>query len=120
MAKGYIDAIKAIRPEAKVGQEGDNYEGIIWFDETPIDKTTLDTKLAELPTENVIWDNTLRELKPVERNKSSSMDSVAELREVNEGPLNYIMGQPSLRCAWTQLGVQTLVVLWFHVPIGSI
>tara|TARA_B100001113_G_scaffold296463_1_gene253927 strand:- start:310 stop:567 length:258 start_codon:yes stop_codon:yes gene_type:complete len=51
MAKGYIDAIKAIRPEAKVGQEGDNYEGIIWFDETPIDKTTLDTKLAELPTE---------------------------------------------------------------------
>ena len=51
MAKGYIDAIKAIRPEAKVGQEGDNYEGIIWFDETPIDKATLDAKLAELPTE---------------------------------------------------------------------
>ena len=24
---------------------------IIWFDETPIDKATLDAKLAELPTE---------------------------------------------------------------------
>ena len=51
MAKGYIDAIKAIKPDAQVGQEGDTYEGIIWFDETPIDKATLDAKLAELPTE---------------------------------------------------------------------
>ena len=51
MAKGYIDAIQAIRPNAKVGQEGTSYEGIIWFDETPIDKATLDAKLAELPTE---------------------------------------------------------------------
>ena len=51
MAKGYIDAIKAIKPDAKVGSEGTDYEGIIWFDETPIDKATLDAKLAELPTE---------------------------------------------------------------------
>ena len=51
MAKGYIDAIKAIKPDAQVGQEGTSYEGIIWFDETPIDKATLDAKLAELPTE---------------------------------------------------------------------
>ena len=51
MAKGYIDAIKAIKPDAKVGSEGTDYEGIIWFDETPIDKATLDNKLAELPTE---------------------------------------------------------------------
>ena len=51
MAKGYIDAIKAIKPDAEIGQEGDNYEGIIWFEETPIDKSTLDAKLAELPTE---------------------------------------------------------------------
>ena len=51
MAKGYIDAIKAIKPDAKVAQEGDDYEGIIWFEETPIDKATLDAKLAELPTE---------------------------------------------------------------------
>ena len=51
MAKIYIDAIKAIKPDAQVGQEGDTYEGIIWFDETPIDKATLDAKLAELPTE---------------------------------------------------------------------
>lgn len=51
MAKGYIDAIKAIKPDAQVGQQGDDYEGIIWFDETPIDKATLDAKLAELPTE---------------------------------------------------------------------
>ena len=46
-----IDAIKAIKPDAKVGSEGTDYEGIIWFDETPIDKATLDAKLAELPTE---------------------------------------------------------------------
>ena len=26
MTKGYIDAIKAIKPDAKVGQEGDDYE----------------------------------------------------------------------------------------------
>ena len=51
MTKGYIDAIKAIKPNAQVGSEGNDYEGIIWFDETPIDKATLDTKLAELPTE---------------------------------------------------------------------
>ena len=51
MTKGYIDAIKSIKPDAKVGQEGDDYEGIIWFEETPIDKETLDAKLAELPTE---------------------------------------------------------------------
>ena len=51
MAKTYTDAIKAIRPNAQVGREGTSYEGIIWFDETPIDKATLDTKLAELPTE---------------------------------------------------------------------
>lgn len=49
--KTYIDAIKAIKPDAQVGMEGNTYEGIIWFDETPIDKATLDTKLAELPTE---------------------------------------------------------------------
>ena len=51
MAKGYIDAIKAIKPDAQVGMQGTNYEGILWFDETPIDKATLDAKLAELPTE---------------------------------------------------------------------
>ena len=51
MAKKYIDAIKAIKPDAQVGSEGTDYEGIIWFDETPIDKATLDAKLAELPTE---------------------------------------------------------------------
>ena len=51
MAKTYIDAIKAIKPDAQVGSEGTDYEGIIWFDETPIDKATLDAKLAELPTE---------------------------------------------------------------------
>ena len=51
MAKKYIDAIKAIKPDAQVGSEGTEYEGIIWFDETPIDKATLDAKLAELPTE---------------------------------------------------------------------
>ena len=51
MAKGYIDAIKAIKPDAQVGSEGTTYEGIIWFEETPIDKATLDAKLAELPTE---------------------------------------------------------------------
>ena len=51
MAKTYIDAIKAIKPDAQVGSEGTEYEGIIWFDETPIDKATLDEKLAELPTE---------------------------------------------------------------------
>ena len=51
MAKIYIDAIKAIRPNAQVGQQGTDYEGILWFDETPIDKATLDAKLAELPTE---------------------------------------------------------------------
>ena len=51
MTKGYIDAILAIKPNAQVGSEGNDYEGIIWFDETPIDKATLDTKLAELPTE---------------------------------------------------------------------
>ena len=51
MAKKYIDAIKAIRPNAQVGSEGTSYEGIIWMDETPIDKATLDAKLAELPTE---------------------------------------------------------------------
>ena len=51
MAKTYIDAIKSIKPDAQVGQQGDDYEGIIWFDETPIDKATLDNKLAELPTE---------------------------------------------------------------------
>ena len=51
MTKLYIDAIKAIKPDAQVGQQGTEYEGIIWFDETPIDKATLDAKLAELPTE---------------------------------------------------------------------
>ena len=51
MAKTYIDAIKSIKPDAQVGSEGTDYEGIIWFDETPIDKATLDNKLAELPTE---------------------------------------------------------------------
>ena len=51
MAKTYIDAIKAIKPDAQVGSEGTEYEGIIWFDETPIDKATLDAKLVELPTE---------------------------------------------------------------------
>ena len=50
MAKGYIDAIKAIKPDAQVGMQGTEYDGIIWFDETPIDKATLDAKLAELPT----------------------------------------------------------------------
>ena len=69
--------------------------------------------LAELPTENVIWDNTLRELKTVKRNDSSSLDSVAELREVNEGPLNYIMGQSALRCAW--LLMLFLVFLYFFI-----
>ena len=51
MAKKYIHAIQAIRPNAQVGMEGNTYEGIIWFNETPIDKATLDAKLAELPTE---------------------------------------------------------------------
>jgi len=51
MAKKYIDAILSIKPDAQVGSEGTDYEGIIWFDETPIDKATLDAKLAELPTE---------------------------------------------------------------------
>ena len=51
MAKLYIDAIKSIRPDAQVGQQGTEYEGIIWFDETPIDKATLDAKLSELPTD---------------------------------------------------------------------
>ena len=51
MAKGYIDAIKAIKPDAQVGMQGTEYDGILWFDETPIDKATLDAKLAELPTE---------------------------------------------------------------------
>jgi len=51
MTKTYIDAIKAIKPDAQVGSEGTEYEGIIWFDETPIAKATLDTKLAELPTQ---------------------------------------------------------------------
>jgi len=51
MTKTYIDAIKAIKPNADVGMEGTSYEGIIWFNETPIDKATLDAKLAELPTE---------------------------------------------------------------------
>ncbi len=50
IAKGYIHAIKAIRPDAQVGTVGNDYEGINWFDETPIDKATLDAKLAELPT----------------------------------------------------------------------
>ena len=49
--KTYIDAIKSIKPDAQVGSEGTDYEGIMWFDETPIDKATLDNKLAELPTE---------------------------------------------------------------------
>ena len=49
--KTYIDAIKAIKPDAQVGMQGTEYDGIIWFDETPIDKATLDNKLAELPTE---------------------------------------------------------------------
>jgi len=51
MTKHYIHAIKAIKPNAEVGSEGTDYEGIIWFDETPIAKATLDAKLAELPTE---------------------------------------------------------------------
>jgi len=51
MTKTYVNAIKAIKPDAEVGMEGNTYEGIIWFDETPIDKATLDAKLAELPTE---------------------------------------------------------------------
>jgi len=51
MAKTYIDAIKAIKPDAQVGSQGTDYDGIIWFDETPIDKATLDAKIAELPTE---------------------------------------------------------------------
>ncbi len=51
MAKTYIDAIKSIKPDAEVGMQGTDYEGIIWFDETPIAKATLDKKLAELPTE---------------------------------------------------------------------
>ena len=51
MAKKYIDAILSIKPDAQVGSEGTDYEGIIWFDETPIAKATLDAKLAELPTE---------------------------------------------------------------------
>ena len=51
MAKTYIDAIKAIKSDAQVGQQGTDYDGILWFDETPIDKATLDAKLAELPTE---------------------------------------------------------------------
>jgi len=51
MANKYIDAILSIKPDAKVGAEGTDYEGIIWFDETPIDKATLDVKIAELPTE---------------------------------------------------------------------
>jgi hypothetical protein len=50
MTKGYIHAIKAIKPDAQVGMQGTEYDGIIWFDETPIDKATLDAKLAELPT----------------------------------------------------------------------
>ena len=51
MANKYIDAILAIKPDAQVGSEGTDYEGIIWFDETPIPKATLDAKIAELPTE---------------------------------------------------------------------
>lgn len=69
--------------------------------------------LTELPTEDVIWDNTLRDIKPVKRNSGSRRDSVAELREVNEGPLNYIMGQPSLRYAW--LLMMFLVFLYFLI-----
>tara|TARA_Y100001937_G_C7036008_1_gene292399 strand:+ start:396 stop:656 length:261 start_codon:yes stop_codon:yes gene_type:complete len=51
MAKTYIAAIKAIKPDAAIGSKGTDYEDIIWFDETPIDKATLDAKIAELPTE---------------------------------------------------------------------
>jgi hypothetical protein len=51
MAKGYFEAVLAIKPDAKIASEGTEYEGINWLDETPIDKATLDAKLAELPTE---------------------------------------------------------------------
>jgi hypothetical protein len=51
MAKTYIDAIKSIKPNAEVGMQGTDYEGILWFDETPISKATLDKKLKELPTD---------------------------------------------------------------------
>ena len=51
MAKTYIAAIKAIKPDAAIGSKGNEYEDIIWFEETPIDKATLDAKIAELPTE---------------------------------------------------------------------
>ena len=62
MAKTYIDAIKAIKPDAQVGMQGLEYDGILWFNETPIDKATLDAKLAELPTEQEEMEatNTLR------------------------------------------------------------
>ena len=51
MTKQYIDAIKSIKPDAQVGTKGNTYEDIIWFDETPIAKDTLDAKISELPTE---------------------------------------------------------------------
>ena len=51
MAKGYFEAVLAIKPDAQIASEGTAYEGINWLDETPIDKATLDAKLAELPTE---------------------------------------------------------------------
>ena len=51
MAKRYVDAIRSIKPNAQIGSSGPNYEDIIWFEETPIDKATLDAKITELPTE---------------------------------------------------------------------
>jgi len=51
MAKGYFEAVLAIKPDAQIASEGTAYEGINWLNETPIDKATLDAKLAELPTE---------------------------------------------------------------------
>ena len=51
MAKGYFEAVLAIKPDAQIASEGTAYEGINWLKETPIDKATLDAKIAELPTE---------------------------------------------------------------------
>jgi len=84
MAKGYIDAIKAIKPDAQVGMQGTEYDGIIWFDETPIDKATLDAKLAELPTKE-------EEMEAQETLKASAKAKLIAGEQLTEDEANTIV-----------------------------
>ncbi|MGB0423157.1 MAG: hypothetical protein ACPGED_02490, partial [Flavobacteriales bacterium] len=68
---------------------------------------------SHLDAQSVIWDESSRNIKLLEKDKSSGSDASASLRDVEEGPLSFILNSVGLKHSWFLMLGLTLLFFVF-------